>query len=85
MTESAGAVVFDVPEATDLGRVGTRSHVEIGNAGSVDGDTGGIPGVDISTERAGLPAEGARTIKGKAGGDGGCHRAACASPTRSSR
>lgn len=58
MTESAGAVVADVPEATDLGRVGTRSHIQVGDAGSVDGNTGGVPGVDVRTKRAGLPAEG---------------------------
>jgi hypothetical protein len=57
MAESRGAVVADVPEAADLGRVGTGCHIEIGDVGSINRDAGGIPGIDVSAERAGLPAE----------------------------
>ena len=84
MTESAGAVVADVPETTDLGRVGTRSHIQVGDVGSIDGNTGGVPGVDIATERAGLPAERTGTILDEPGGNGRADRAASASSTRSS-
>src|SRR4051812_47109284 len=82
MTESASAVIADVPEATNLGWVRTRSHVKIGDAGSIDENTGGVPGVNVRAERAGLPAEGARAIFGESGGDGGAHRAACAARYR---
>ena len=79
------AVVAHVPEAADLGWIGSRCHVEVGGTDTVDGDAGRIPGVDVGAQVAGLPAERAGAVKGEGRGDGGCHRAARAASGRRGR
>ncbi len=59
MAPGNAAGVANVPEAGDLGRVGSGRHIEIGDIDTVDRYTRRIPGVDVCTQVAGLPAEGA--------------------------
>ena len=65
MAPSKRAVVSNVPEPTDLGRVGTRTHIQVGNVDTVNRHTCCIPRVDVTTQRGRLPAEGACTVIGE--------------------
>ena len=65
------AVVTNVPVAADLGRVRTRSHINIRDVDTVQGKAGGIPRVDVTAQVARLPAERPSAIKAEGCGDGG--------------
>src|SRR5690349_18224261 len=70
------AGVADVPEAVDLGRVGTGGDVGVGEIDAVDGQAGQVPGVDEAPQVAGLPAEATGAVPDEGRGDGGGDRAA---------
>ena len=76
VTPGNGAVIANVPETTDLGRVRTGGRIEIGDVDTIDRDAGSIPRVDVAAQVAGLPTVGARAVKGEGRSDGRCHRAA---------
>ena len=69
------ARVADVVEAVDLGRIGRCRSVDVGDAYTVDRQACDVPGVDIGTQCAGLPAEGAGPVMGEGRRDGGGYRA----------
>ena len=76
---SKRAVIRDIPETADLGRVGTGSHVNIGDVDTVDRHTVIVPVIHICTQIARLPAVDTSAVPGEGGCDGGCWGAgACA-------
>jgi hypothetical protein len=50
MAPTNSTIVIDVPKTTDLGRVRARANPNIGHIDTVKRHTGGIPGVDKTTQ-----------------------------------
>jgi len=70
------ARVADVPVAVDGRRVGARPDPAIGEIDTIDRQASQVPGVDVGTQVARLPAEGAGAISGERHADGRRDRAA---------
>ncbi len=70
------ARVAHIPITVDLGRIGTRRGIFIGEVHTVDRQARQVPGIDEGAEVARLPAEGAGPILGERRGNGSRHRAA---------
>ena len=70
-----GAVIANVPETTNLGRViRIRSNIDMRGVDAVDRGIGSIPRVDVAAQVAGLPTGCPYDVKGEGQGGGGQRR-----------